>query len=51
MHFEIGPVAQLGARLNGIQEVSGSIPQSTTNFRKKSTSVSVTLIANLEEVS
>ena len=28
-----GPVAQLGARLNGIQEVEGSIPfGSTTHF-------------------
>jgi hypothetical protein len=26
-----GPVAQLGARLNGIQEVNGSIPVRSTN--------------------
>jgi hypothetical protein len=26
-----GPVAQLGARLNGIQEVTGSIPVRSTN--------------------
>ena len=28
-----GPVAQLGARLNGIQEVTGSIPVRSTNLR------------------
>ena len=28
---EDGPVAQLGARLNGIQEVTGSIPVRSTN--------------------
>jgi hypothetical protein len=27
-----GPVAQLGARLNGIQEVTGSIPVRSTNL-------------------
>ena len=27
-----GPVAQLGARLNGIQEVTGSIPVRSTTF-------------------
>lgn len=27
-----GPVAQLGARLDGIQEVTGSIPVRSTNF-------------------
>ena len=27
-----GPVAQLGARLNGIQEVTGSIPVRSTKF-------------------
>ncbi len=27
-----GPVAQLGARLNGIQEVTGSIPVRSTIF-------------------
>ena len=27
-----GAVAQLGARLNGIQEVTGSTPVSSTNF-------------------
>ena len=27
-----GVVAQLGERLNGIQEVRGSIPLSSTNF-------------------
>jgi hypothetical protein len=27
---ECGPVAQLGARLNGIQEVTGSIPVRST---------------------
>ncbi len=29
--FRRGPVAQLGARLNGIQEVTGSIPVRSTN--------------------
>ena len=29
---EIGAVAQLGARLNGIQEVTGSIPVSSTEI-------------------
>src|SRR3954470_15938903 len=28
-----GPVAQLGARLNGIQEVTGSIPVRSTTLR------------------
>ena len=28
-----GPVAQLGARLNGIQEVTGSIPVRSTNSK------------------
>jgi hypothetical protein len=28
--FPDGPVAQLGARLNGIQEVTGSIPVRST---------------------
>ncbi len=27
-----GAVAQLGARVNGIHEVAGSIPASSTNF-------------------
>ena len=30
LHVECGPVAQLGARLNGIQEVTGSIPVRST---------------------
>ena len=35
-HFELvlfqrGPVAQLGARMNGIHEVTGSIPVWSTN--------------------
>ena len=30
-----GPVAQLGARLNGIQEVTGSIPVRSTTFRSR----------------
>jgi hypothetical protein len=30
LHVEYGPVAQLGARLNGIQEVTGSIPVRST---------------------
>jgi hypothetical protein len=30
--FVCGPVAQLGARLDGIQEVTGSIPVRSTNF-------------------
>jgi hypothetical protein len=30
-----GPVAQLGARLNGIQEVTGSIPVRSTNLSNK----------------
>ena len=31
MKFQCGVVAQLGERLNGIQEVRGSIPLSSTN--------------------
>jgi hypothetical protein len=31
-HVTDGPVAQLGARLNGIQEVAGSIPARSTNY-------------------
>ena len=30
--YRRGPVAQLGARLNGIQEVTGSIPVRSTNL-------------------
>ena len=29
-----GPVAQLGARLNGIQEVTGSIPVRSNTFHR-----------------
>ena len=32
--FKSGPVAQLGARLDGIQEVTGSIPVRSTNTPK-----------------
>src|SRR6185295_11062546 len=32
---ECGPVAQLGARLNGIQEVTGSIPVRSTILRSR----------------
>jgi hypothetical protein len=32
-----GPVAQLGARLNGIQEVTGSIPVRSTTLRSRLT--------------
>ena len=32
---ECGPVAQLGARLNGIQEVTGSIPVRSTTLHKE----------------
>ena len=31
-HFTDGPVAQLGARLNGIQEVTSSILVRSTNY-------------------
>jgi len=31
--FPKGPVAQLGARINGIDEVTGSIPVWSTNLR------------------
>ncbi len=31
--LDSGPVAQLGARLNGIQEVTGSIPVRSTNSK------------------
>ena len=30
--FKSGPVAQLGARMNGIHEVTGSIPVWSTNL-------------------
>src|SRR3954470_24006248 len=33
--FPCGPVAQLGARLNGIQEVTGSIPVRSTILRSR----------------
>ena len=36
-HTRRGPVAQLGARLNGIQEVTGSIPVWSTTFLVKTT--------------
>ncbi len=32
--FDFGVLAQLGERLNGIQEVSGSIPLSSTKIEK-----------------
>ena len=32
---DVGPVAQLGARLNGIQEVTGSIPVRSTILRSR----------------
>ena len=35
LHAECGPVAQLGARLNGIQEVTGSNPVRSTNLRRE----------------
>jgi hypothetical protein len=31
--LEIGAIAQLGERFNGIEEVVGSIPSGSTNFR------------------
>jgi hypothetical protein len=31
-HRQSGPVAQLGARLNGIQEVTGSTPVRSTSL-------------------
>ena len=34
LSFTKGPLAQLGERLICIQEVSGSIPLGSTNFRK-----------------
>ena len=34
-----GAVAQLGARLDGIEEVVGSNPIGSTNFKKKSQSL------------
>jgi hypothetical protein len=30
-----GAIAQLGERLHGMQEVDGSIPSSSTNFRTR----------------
>src|SRR4051812_30027930 len=36
-----GPVAQLGARLNGIQEVTGSIPVRSTILRSRALTPSV----------
>ena len=33
LHWECGAIAQLGERLNGIQEVTGSIPLSSTKLR------------------
>ena len=35
-HAKSGPVAQLGARLDGIQEVTGSIPVRSTNLHSAS---------------
>ena len=37
---ELGAIAQLGERYNGIVEVSGSIPLSSTNLFQKSTRLS-----------
>ncbi len=34
--FAVGGIAQLGERLNGIQEVSGSIPLISTKTKKES---------------
>ena len=34
--FTYGAIAQLGERLHGMQEVSGSIPLSSTKFRPSS---------------
>ncbi len=31
----VGAVAQLGARVNGIHEVAGSIPASSTKFHRR----------------
>ena len=36
---ELGAIAQLGERYNGIVEVSGSIPLSSTNLVQKTTRV------------
>ena len=36
INVAFGVIAQLGERLNGIQEVRGSIPLSSTNFFKPS---------------
>jgi hypothetical protein len=38
-----GPVAQLGARLNGIQEVTGSIPVRSTNHSAEGATVGLSL--------
>ena len=46
-----GPVAQLGARLNGIQEVGGSIPPRSTNFLLSPMSHSPTLAESLGHLS
>jgi hypothetical protein len=35
-----GPVAQLGARLNGIQEVRGSIPLRSTSLKSQKAKIS-----------
>ena len=38
--FEQGGIAQLGERLHGMQEVRGSIPRTSTNKPKESSSFS-----------
>jgi hypothetical protein len=38
-NFHKGAIAQLGERLNGIQEVGGSIPPGSTNLRRFAASV------------
>ena len=40
-----GPIAQLGERLNGIQEVSGSIPLGSTTIRRQQPVVSEGIVA------
>ena len=40
----VGAVAQLGERLNGIQEVVGSIPISSTKFSARLKLVSVPIV-------
>jgi hypothetical protein len=45
--LENGAIAQLGERFNGIEEVVGSIPSGSTNFRVQSDDSAAVIQNNL----